>query len=81
MTYGQISNELNLHSARWVGQMIHRNPDPKTIPCHRVVFADGRLSPAYAFGGRRAQQAKLADEGVRLTRGKVDLKHYRFERR
>ena len=30
-------------AARGVGFVLHRNPDPVCIPCHRVVFKDGSL--------------------------------------
>lgn len=40
------------------------NPDPKAIPCHRVVTKNGELSPAFAFGGENEQRKLLKDEGV-----------------
>lgn len=74
MTYGQIAIILNLSSPRIVGWALHKNPDSDKTPCHRVVFADGRLSPGYAFGGWDKQYAKLKAEGVRFTKhDKVDL--------
>jgi alkylated DNA nucleotide flippase Atl1 len=51
----------------------HKNSDPAQVPCHRVVFADGSLSKNYAFGGEKAQRAKLKSEGVKLIGEKVDL--------
>ena len=42
------------------------------IPCHRVVFADGRLSPAFAFGGENEQRRLLEEEGVIFNGEKVD---------
>ncbi len=74
MTYGQIAYVLNLSSPRIVGWVLHRNPDSEKTPCHRVVFADGCLSPGYAFGGWDRQYAKLKSEGVAFTQqNKVDL--------
>lgn len=38
VTYGQIAEFLgNKHLARVVGNVLHKNPDPEHIPCHRVV--------------------------------------------
>ena len=64
-TYGQIALHLgNRNFARVVGNILHRNPDPEHIPCHRVVNAQGRLSRSYAFGGIEAQRCLLESEGV-----------------
>ena len=64
-TYGQIALHLgNRNFARVVGNILHGNPDPEHIPCHRVVNAQGRLSKAYAFGGIEAQRRLLVSEGV-----------------
>ena len=64
-TYGQIALHLgNRNFARAVGNILHGNPDPEHIPCHRVVNAQGKLSRAYAFGGIEAQRRLLVSEGV-----------------
>ena len=64
-TYGQIALHLgNRNFARVVGNILHDNPDPEHIPCHRVVNAQGRLSRSYAFGGIEAQRCLLESEGV-----------------
>ena len=64
-TYGQIALHLgNRKFARVVGNILHYNPDPEYIPCHRVVNAQGLLSRAYAFGGIEAQRRLLESEGV-----------------
>ena len=64
-TYGQIALHLgNRNFARVVGNILHGNPDPEHIPCHRVVNSKGRLSRSYAFGGIEAQRRLLVSEGV-----------------
>ena len=64
-TYGQIALHLgNRNFARVVGNILHGNPDPEHIPCHRVVNAQGRLSRSYAFGGIEAQRRLLVSEGA-----------------
>ena len=64
-TYGQIALHLgNRNFARAVGNILHKNPDPEHIPCHRVVNSKGQLSQSYAFGGIEAQRHLLVSEGV-----------------
>ena len=81
VTYGQIACFLgNKHLARVVGNILHKNPDSKSIPCHRVVNSKGELSKAYAFGGVEAQRNKLEKEGIIFNQnGTIDLLKYRFE--
>lgn len=78
LTYGQIGRVLKINP-RQVGYWLHRNPSPRQIPCHRVVFSDGQLSPAYAFGGSKAQRDKLLAEGVVFSGQKVNLQISRFK--
>ena len=72
-SYGQVA--LLAGNPRWsrvVGYALHSNPLPGEIPCHRVVFADGRLSKGFAFGGEGVQRALLEGEGVVFdSEGKV----------
>lgn len=68
-TYGQIARMIGSpRSARYVGYALRANPapgiDPGSIPCHRIVFKDGRLTDGYAFGGPGEQRRLLAAEGV-----------------
>ena len=63
--------------ARAVGNALHKNPDPATIPCHRVVNSKGELAGEYAFGGAWKQAQILESEGVEIEDGKVDLAKYR----
>ena len=73
-TYGAIAEYLgNKNLSRAVGNALHHNPDGERYPCYRVVDAKGRLSKAYAFGGKAGQKARLTLEGVEVHDGKVDL--------
>ena len=77
ITYGTLAARLgNKAWARAVGNALHANPDGDATPCYKVVSAQGRLSPAYAFGGMAAQQRRLEADGVVVTDGRVDLKLY-----
>ena len=64
--------------ARAVGNALHKNPDPSTIPCHRVVNSKGELAGEYAFGGAWKQAQILESEGVEVFEGKVNLDKYRI---
>ncbi|MBQ6587469.1 MAG: methylated-DNA--[Butyrivibrio sp.] len=65
--------------ARAVGNALHKNPDPSTIPCHRVVNSKGELAGEYAFGGAWKQAQILESEGVEVFEGKVNLDKYRIK--
>ena len=80
-TYGQIARMVGRpRNARFVGYALHVNPEPGIIPCHRVVFKDGALAPAFAFGGPDEQRRLLEAEGVTfLANGHVDMRRYAWE--
>lgn len=64
-SYGQIATLIGApRCARQVGYALRANPRPGITPCHRVVFADGRICEGFAFGGPEVQRALLEDEGV-----------------
>ena len=78
-TYGQVAAMAgNGGAARAVGNALHRNPAPGLIPCHRVVNAQGRLAPRFAFGGDAEQQRLLEAEGVAVVDHHVDLEKYQM---
>jgi len=80
-TYGDTALTAGLlHGARTVGRALHVNPDPATIPCHRVVFSDGSLAQSFAFGGACEQQERLMSEGIRFINGKVDMQKFRWKK-
>ena len=71
-TYGAIADSLSLSSSlrkitpRYVGYLLHNNPDPVNIPCHRVVDRNGKLAENFAFGRWRGQRKLLLKEGVKF---------------
>ncbi|MBP5466104.1 MAG: MGMT family protein [Clostridia bacterium] len=68
-SYGQIATAAgNKNMARQVGWALHVNPTPNVVPCYRVVFKDGSLSPAFAFGGENVQRQLLEKEGVKFDK-------------
>lgn len=80
VTYGQIAAHLgNSKLARAVGNALHRNPDGEKYPCYKVVSAQGKLSPHYAFGGLQAQKRRLEQDGITVADNRVDLSKYQWK--
>ena len=78
-TYSQIAEMAgDKKMARAVGNALHKNPDPGSIPCFRVVNAKGELSGEFAFGGPNAQAKLLEAEGIKVVDGRVDLTKYQM---
>jgi O-6-methylguanine DNA methyltransferase len=76
-TYGQVAELAgDKKMARAVGNALHKNPDPDSIPCYRVVNAKGELAGAFAFGGAEVQAKLLEADGIAVVGGKVDLEKY-----
>lgn len=76
-TYKEIAQALNNPRAqRAVGNVLARNPRPLKIPCHRVVKSDGKVG-GYKFGCGQKMKS-LVQEGIKVQRGKIDLKKYFF---
>ena len=62
MTYGQVAKAAgNPGAARAVGAVMKNNYDP-TVPCHRVVRADGKIGD-YNRGGMFRKMQLLQEEG------------------
>lgn len=78
-TYGQIAFLAGRpRASRIVGGAMARAPDG--IPCHRVVYRDGTLSPPDVFGAPGIQRMLLEGEGVTfLPDGRVDLSRCQWD--
>lgn len=75
-SYGEVARAAGSPKAcRAVGNILHKNPLPGIIPCHRVVHSNGKCAAAFAFGGEGQQRELLENEGVLFTSdGRVDMK-------
>ncbi len=63
-TYKEIANALNCKAYQAVGNAMNKNPNPVTVPCHRVVKNSGNIG-GYAMGKeRKIELLKL--EGVQV---------------
>ena len=76
-TYGQVAAMAgDKKMARAVGNALHKNPDPKNIPCYRVVNSKGELAGEFAFGGANVQKQMLEADGIIVTNNRVDLSKF-----
>src|SRR5919198_2195369 len=68
-TYGDLAKALgNPSASREIGRILGRNPNPITVPCHRVVMSDGKVG-GYAHGSDKKIKL-LEEEGISFI-GKI----------
>jgi len=92
-TYGQVARMAGLpRGARTVGWAMRALPDDlrlhgRPVPWHRVINAQGRISPRAWSGarcdeGRGEQAARLRREGIRVSpEGAVELSRHLWKGR
>ena len=79
VTYRQVAEYLgNRYLARYVGNVLHENPDGDKYPCYKVVNSKGFLAPSFVFGGVDEQKRRLESDGVEVVGNRVDLKKYKW---
>lgn len=75
MTYKQVAEKLNSRAYQAIGQALKNNPDPKNIPCHRVIKSNGEIGGYFGHINDDTSKKKeefLIKEGVKIVNGKVD---------
>ena len=78
-SYGQIAEVAGIpRGARQVGYALRHSPKGANLPWHRVVQASGRSAFDVDSRAFRTQRDRLAEEGVVMLNGKVDMKKYRW---
>lgn len=70
-TYGEIARAVGRPgAARAAGQVLNRNPRLGEVPCHRVVYADGRIG---GYRGGVSKKIKLLRfEGVTVVNNQIE---------
>ena len=64
-TYGDIARALGHPKApRVIARIIANNPNPISIPCHRVVKSNGEIG-GFAYGEQRKREI-LEKEGIKF---------------
>jgi methylated-DNA-protein-cysteine methyltransferase related protein len=80
VTYGQIAAWLgHPRRARMVGQAMSHCP--ADVPWHRVVNAQGGISPRPRMSGMLTQRIRLEQEGITLRGGRVALARHAWNPR
>ncbi len=70
LSYGEVAGLADYPKAwRVVGNALNKNPNLKTIPCHRVIKSNGRIG-GYRYGTKR-KASLLKKEGIMIKNGKI----------
>ena len=78
--YGQVADLAGIpRGARQVGYALRHAPDDLDLPWHRVVQASGKSAFDHNSRHFRLQRDRLADEGVVMLKGKVDMARFRWK--
>jgi methylated-DNA-[protein]-cysteine S-methyltransferase len=76
-TYKEIAEALGTKGYRAVGNALNKNPNPITVPCHRVVKSNGEVG-GYVKGTEKKIEL-LRSEGIPIKDNKViDFEKYFF---
>lgn len=77
-TYGLVARLVgNPRAARQVGYVLAALASDADVPWHRVVNAQGKISPRVAGGSDELQRILLEDEGIVFDeQGRIDLDRY-----
>lgn len=79
-TYGQIAKLSGLPGkARYVGYILKTLPSGSTIPWHRVINSQGRISFPENTEAYREQKQRLLAEGVAFKEQRVSLLQYLWQ--
>jgi methylated-DNA-[protein]-cysteine S-methyltransferase len=74
MTYKEVGEKIGSKAYQAIGQALKNNPDPKNIPCHRVIKSNGEISGYFGHIDddlSKKKEGLLRDEGIKIANGKV----------
>jgi methylated-DNA-protein-cysteine methyltransferase related protein len=79
-TYGDVAHKAGIaRAARRVGMALRGLPADTSIPWHRVVNAQGRISLPEGSLSHNQQRERLEMEGVCFSlNGRIDLRLFRW---
>ena len=75
-TYGQIARLAGMPThARLVGKTLRDLPAGTTLPWHRVLNGQGKITNPH----RAEQEARLQAEGLVAVSGRINLQHHGWQ--
>lgn len=78
-SYKQVATVAGLpNHARLVGRLLKALPADSTLPWHRVINSQGKISFPQNSEKYFEQHSKLLDEGVTFNKGKVNLTKFMY---
>ena len=79
ITYSQLATMVGIpKAARAVGSAMRKNPNSPTVPCHRVVRANGSIGQYNK--GQNEKIKLLKEEGIKISNKKVlNLEKYLYK--
>ena len=78
--YGQVAEIAGIpRGARQVGYALRHSAKDLELPWHRVITSSGKSAFDPNSRAYRTQRDRLADEGVVMLQGKVDMQKYRWQ--
>ena len=78
-TYGQVATLAGYPGkARQVGYALAGLPEELELPWHRVINAQGKVSPRTHSRWHEFQYALLEQEGIVFQDNRLDLRRYRW---
>ncbi|QSX35454.1 MGMT family protein [Shewanella avicenniae] len=79
-SYGMVADIAGLPGrARYVSRALQQAPATLTLPWHRVINAQGKLSFAKDSDAYREQSQRLRSEGILLNQGKICWSDYGWQ--
>jgi methylated-DNA-protein-cysteine methyltransferase-like protein len=79
-TYGQVAAIAGYpQHARLVGNVLKKLPKDTSLPWHRVINAQGKISFPVDSEAYKRQRSLLEQEGIKFLNGKLSLKQYGWQ--
>lgn len=79
ISYGDLAKLAGLtNGARLVGKTLSNLPKGSTLPWHRVINSQGKISLPPDSPSYEQQCKRLAKEGVEIINGKINLRCFSF---
>lgn len=79
ISYGDLAKLAGLtNGARLVGKTLSNLPKGSTLPWHRVINSQGKISLPPDSPSYEKQHQRLAREGVEVINGRISLKRFGF---